>query len=227
MTDDRRDDELAARLDVEPLDDLTRRRLVSRAMAESATDGAAAAHGRDRAMLTRLVAAAAVLLVLAVGVVGLLTTTDGGNDTTVAGRKADQAARATPQAGSGSVADQGASAAAEVAPSADATTRGSTTPATSALGADLGDVGDLSTAAARRRLLDDIDAATLAAPVTADAATAFGFAPCPPLNVSSLIASGTATFDGRPATVVVNERADGSRRVRLLLRDPCEVRQLR
>jgi hypothetical protein len=226
--DDRRDDALASHLEVDPLDDLTRRRLVSRAMAASATEGATTpANGRDRSTLTRLVAAAAVFLVLAVGMVALLTTNDGGNDVTVADRKADQAARATPQAGSGSASDQDTSAAAEVAPSADATTAADASgdSGTAALATNLGDVGDLSTSAARRRLLDTIDAWLPQVPIGRVAG--LGVDACRLAEVPRFIGSGSGTVDGRDAFVVVNERADGSNRVRLVISDPCEVRQLR
>lgn len=224
MADDPRDDELAAQLHVEPLDDVTRRRLVHRALAESAPDDAAAPSSRgDRSLLTRLVAAAAVFFVLAVGVVALLTTSDNREGSLEAGRDLDRSSSALPQAGSGSVADQGASVAAEGAASADANASDAsskTAPATI-----LGDVGDLSTAAARRRLLAMIDAAPLAtATAAASGPTLDG---CEVGGTPSAVVYATGTVDGRNAFVVVNERADGSRRVRLVISDPCEVRQLR
>jgi hypothetical protein len=236
MVDDARDDELAARLQVEPLDEVTRRRLVRRALAEPAVMGTAppepiAPERRDRSRRTRFVAAAAVLLVVAVGVVSLLATSNSQNDSTEAGRRSDQAVRAAPQAGSGS-------AAAQVAPAGNADQSTPTAGGASSAEAfgdagvtNLGDVGDLTAAPARRRLLATIDAtpfATTGGAGVAAATDAGGLTgTCPLTDVAHPLAAGTATFDGRGAFVVVDQRGDGSRRVRLVISNPCEVRQLR
>ncbi|HEX5585928.1 MAG TPA: hypothetical protein VFZ17_01335 [Acidimicrobiia bacterium] len=235
MVDDPRDDELATHLAVEPLDDLTRRRLVQRALTETASDAVEPVR-RDRSLLTRFVAAAAVLLVVAVGVVSLLTVADGGNDTTVAGRKSsNQSVQTTLQAGSGSAATEqlvpessaeaGASATAADAAPTDAASNGAADASGLGAATNLGEVGDLSTRAARRRLLAAIDTATFSesAPLGVGGLTGS----CPLSPVPRFLAYGTAAVDGRDAFVVVNERTDGSRRVRLVVTDPCEVRQLR
>jgi hypothetical protein len=79
---DARDERIAAMLEVPPLDDLTRRRLVRRALG----DAAPAAPGR-RARLLR-VAAAAVVGVAVVGGAAALVLRDGGNGNEVADQEA-------------------------------------------------------------------------------------------------------------------------------------------
>jgi hypothetical protein len=41
-----------------------------------------------------------------------------------------------------------------------------------------------------------------------------------------VVAQGSGTIDGRRATVVLLEDADGTRTFEAVLEDPCEVRQL-
>src|SRR3954451_15341355 len=67
---DARDERIAARLEAEPLDDLTRARLVRTAMAASEPGAAATARKRatSGSRLRWLGVAAAIVLVLAVGV---------------------------------------------------------------------------------------------------------------------------------------------------------------
>jgi hypothetical protein len=88
---DARDERLAALLEVEPLDDVTRRRLVSRAVEQGPSAGAQ----RRRLARVPLAAAAAVLAALVVVGGGLALVLRGGGTTTEAeragGRTADRA----------------------------------------------------------------------------------------------------------------------------------------
>src|SRR5262249_31630625 len=93
----------------------------------------------------------------------------------------------------------------------------------------LGDAGDLSTAAARTRLLARIDG-SLAGNTAGNAttrgvgATALGCAVDAPGDV---VATGTGTYGARPAAVVVTRDAEGALHVRVVTADPCTVRTLR
>lgn len=82
--DDERDERLAAFLEVPPLDDVTRKRLVRRALDESGGESQRPGH-RSRL----LAVAAAVLAVLVIGGGTALVLRDDGDDSTVASRTED------------------------------------------------------------------------------------------------------------------------------------------
>jgi hypothetical protein len=220
---DARDEALAARLDVEPLDELTRRRLVARAMAATDDDVAPAAEPAATPHLLRWFAvAAAVLVVVVIGSVAVLRT--GGSDhTEVASRQASGVdATARDAAGSEQTPGKSAGAATGASPS----TAPGTSSTTAGLGVALGDFGDLSKAAARRRVLAAIDAAGLTAAPADLGSSSAGDPACPSEQLAPILATATGTYHDRPAEVVVTERS-GTRHVLLLIANPCEVRQLR
>ena len=211
MADDERSPEIAAEikawLEVEPLDDVTRRRLVSSALRETETADAPAPARRSRTW--RWIAAAAALVIVAVGTVAVVSA-NGGHD------EQQQAA------GDRSTA---------VAPKA--------VSAAPNLG-DFGNLDDPANLAALRAALTSNSFATSSAtpeaagdaPTSAQGATGGNGAP-PSLcgavvpEGGSILAQATGTIDGRHATVVLIEKADGTRTSDAVLEDPCEVRHLR
>jgi hypothetical protein len=224
MADDRRDERLAELLDVEPLDELTRRRLVARALEESSPGRAdpEPAETLRRGRWQPFAAAAAIVVVLVAGLVVLLGG-DGSDPPEQAlrpSRPAEVAPRdADSRAASPAPASRGASSSA-----GDVEVEGS----------GLGDFGDLSQPANRVRAVEAALADRLAGSPRTDATgdtTAFAAASpaaaaCSPVGATSVVAYGTGTFHDRPALVVVTRRDDGSARVRLVVGDPCEVRDL-
>jgi hypothetical protein len=214
VNEDARDERLGEALAVPPLDDVTRRRLVRNAL-DAAADGAGGGTGADppeRRSWAPLVAAAAVILLVVVGFVAL---GGGGNDSTSdsAARKADRVPTAeTPSA----AADSSSGAAASLIPGS----------------ADLGDLGDLSSTAARDRaraavagsptgytagvdnveeLLQDVADASCADSLRASGSTVVGV--------------GSATIDGHRAAVVLTE-SNGTRTAHLLVFAPCALHPL-
>jgi len=93
---DRRDEEVAALLEVPPLDDVTRRRLVGRALAQT---GGSARRAPRVTRLTAAVAAAVAVVVIGAGTALVLRDDNGGD--TVAGR--------TPEAARGEASEGAAS----------------------------------------------------------------------------------------------------------------------
>lgn len=208
---DTRDGEVAQWLEVEPLDELTRRRLVANALREGDAAAAPAAPPTRSSHAWRwLTAAAAVVVVLVVGLA--LLSGGGGND--------------------------------EQATSRD---RAALTPKSAAPTRDVGDFGNLddpaNLAALRRALGNPADTAEFQAPpeaagdalgsssdTTSGAASSAGDATrlCGAVlpDGGRIVAEGTGTVDGRPATVVLLEAADGTRSLVVVLEDPCEQREL-
>ena len=93
MADDDRSPDVAARLEVEPLDDVTRRRLVTNALRES--DAAPAPANTHPMRAWRWLAAAAVVVVVLVGGLAVLAS-NGGDDAPTASRQ-DQMTALAPQ----------------------------------------------------------------------------------------------------------------------------------
>lgn len=205
--------EVAAWLQVDPLDDVTRRRLVSTALRQShpGTSPVTTRTTRTSRAGRWIAAAAAVVVVLVVGL-ALVTAGSGGDD--------QQATR-----------DDGVTA----SPKASGASRGVV---------DVGDFGDLDQLANRRALRAALETpsnalTTPSAPEAAagDAASSEpSAADAAPSRVActeelpagaTVVARGSGTLDGRPATVVLTQRADGSRSIDALLQDPCERRRLR
>lgn len=200
---DARDPEVATALEVEPLDELTRRRLVTTALRETEEP----AHRPSRAW--RWVAAAAAVVVIAVGTLAIVTA-KGGHD--------EQ--RAT-------------------APVRTPAAEGSAAPkAVAGAAPNVGDFGNLDDPANLTRLRSALSSAAGSsfASDSTHAQSSAGAQAAAPSSVPSCtvgdlpgdtrVAQGTGTLDGRAAIVVLVVHADGSRSVDAVLSDPCEVRSL-
>jgi hypothetical protein len=255
MPDDRRDDELAALLDVEPLDELTRRRLVAHALEHSRSgalpDAAPGAvpkrRGRDSTRLVTVAAALVVLLVVGIAAFTLprddqgRRTTDAALGSLEAAGDAAPAPSAPPSARSAPPSLPDSTGALESQAAPERASRGTTTgPADGALSApdaatderapDLGNFGELTRTGARARILAAVEASSWsdAATTSSGAISASGrFGECASRIAAPIVATARGTFDGRPALVAVTRRDDGSARVRVVLTEPCEVRRLR
>jgi hypothetical protein len=203
---DARDEQVAGWLAVEPLDDVTRRRLVSTAMRETA---APPSSRPSRAW--RWIAAAAAIVVLVVGGLALLTA-DGGNDE----QQASTPAR-TPEAAAGSAAPKTASAPPQLGDFGNLDNRANL---------DRLQAASPSTADARSGAFST-DSAAPSAGATSQAAPASSGACADRLPTGAIIAEATGTLGGRSARVVVTQLPDGSRSFDAVLSDPCEVRHLR
>jgi hypothetical protein len=196
---DARDPELAARLAVDPLDEVTRRRLVTTALA--ATEAGHEPRPRGPRGWRWLAAAAAVVVVAAGGLA--IVTAEGGHDE-------QQASRLPVRERAGH-----ADSATGVAP------------------VDVGAFGDLddptNLAALRAALLTTTrpTGASAETPAVAPAVPTTRAACASDLPAGTVLARGTGTLDGRPATVVLTELADGSRSYDAVLDHPCGVRHLR
>jgi len=212
MADDDRDPQVAQWLPVEPLDDVTRRRLVSNALRESEADEPVPPARSSRGWQW-LTAAAVIVAVLVVGLA--LLTAGGGNDEEQATKRdraalSPNAAQATPDVGDFGDLDVPANLArlrsALDAPGA--ASSGAAAPQTTPSGATDSQGGS-----------------------SAEAAPADGSAEVRLCGVTApdggrVVAQGTGTLDGRRATVVVLEANDGTRTLEAVLEDPCEVREL-
>ena len=200
---DGRDPDVAARLAVEPLDDVTRRRLVSTALRHADAPGTHARSSR----VWRWIAAAAALVVIVAGTLAIVTA-GGGNDEH----------RAT-------------------GPTHAPTAAGAAPPSLATV-PDVGDFGDLdqpgNLARLRRALQANDRFAQGEASASAPSADATGRAVAGALPAcatvvpsdATAIAQATGTIDGRRTTVLLVERADGTRHVDAVLVDPCELREL-
>jgi hypothetical protein len=212
MPDDERSPEIAAQtaawLEVEPLDDVTRRRLVSSALRETEPETVdPPAPGRP-SRTWRWIAAAAALVIVAVGTLAVVSANGGHDEQQQA--SGDRSTALAPKAVSS-------------AP-------------------NLGDFGNLddpaNLAALRAALTSSSFAASSAAPEAAgdtakseQGATAGNGASqslCGAVvpDGGSILAQATGTIDGRRATVVLIEKADGTRSSDAVLEDPCELRHL-
>jgi hypothetical protein len=203
---DARDEELAARLAVPPLDELTRRRLVRDAL--DAAHAAEPRRNRRRHAPWWAAAAAVVVVAVAATALALRSGSGSGDRTTAAAPKTEPARSPSPRAQSGS---------------------GSTTPSpdqrlavptpVEASGASLGDLGEVADRATLRervaaaepsfssdKAFGNAGQSSSAAPVAIPCATALA-AGQPQLG--PILASGTATFHGAPATVVTARNRSG------------------
>jgi hypothetical protein len=214
MADDERAPEVAAEitawLEVEPLDDVTRRRLVASALHETeSVDAPASAAATARpSRAWRWIAAAAALVIVAAGTLAVITASGGHDDKQQAA--GDRSTALAPKAVS-------------AAP-------------------NLGGFGNLddpaNLAALRAALKANSFAASSAPPeaaadatTSAQGATAGNRAPLSLCGAvvpegGSILAQATGTIDGRHATVVLIEKADGTRASDAVLEDPCELRHL-
>lgn len=207
MADHERDPVIAARLPVEPLDEVTRRRLVATALRESE---ALAAPPSRPSRAWQWVAAAAAIVVLMVGGLALLTA-GGGHDEPQASR--DRSITASPEGlkvtpDVGDFGDLGQAANLDRLRSAlDSNSRAPAAPSAEASTPQAaGDAaGSTSDAGAAKRSLDLC-------------ASSF--------PGGAVLALGSGTIDGRTATVFLVQQADGSRSLEAVLDDPCETRRL-
>jgi hypothetical protein len=205
--DEPRDEQVAQWLAVAALDDVTRRRLVSNALRDADTNAAPAPARPSRAW--RWVAAAAVLLVVLVGGLVVLTAR-GGDDTPVASR---EEIRVLPPEATGSTRDVGDFGDLDV-PANLAALRAALAQSESGSSAPqvAGDASSVPAGEREWKIADGQGELRLCGLTLPDGATA--------------VAQGTGTVDGRKATVVLVEAADGTRTVDAVLEAPCEVRHL-
>jgi hypothetical protein len=197
---DERDERVGSLLEVEPLDEATRHRLVSTAMN---------AAGPSRTI--RWVAVAAAVIVLAV--IGFaVVSRSGGNDDQAASRAPNPAALGVPAAGPNAA-----------GPRADAGSAGS-----SATPIDVGEFGNLDDPAKLARLRAALRS-PVASP-TADRATdtaALASSHCRgSLPKGTVAAVATGTIEGRSAIVVLTTTTGDERSIDAVLTHPCEVRPL-
>jgi hypothetical protein len=208
MADDDRADDFdgrrASRLEVEPLDDVTRRRLVATALRASE------ARPSRPSRAWRWLAAAAVVLVVA-GVGFAVLRSGSGSDDQTASRSeavslAPEATAAARQVGDYGDLDDAANLA--------------------ALRAALDDESAGASTAAPRAAGDSAQAAG-ASPAAGSTATTAPASLCGLVDHGgTIVALGTGTIDGRRATVALVEGADGTRTFEAVLESPCEIRAL-
>jgi hypothetical protein len=219
MTDDStRDERLAGLLEVEPLDELTRRRLVGTALRASAPPA------RETG---RLIAAVAAATLLVAGGLGLLAVTDDGGSVPTANR---------PQRAEEPLDRSTEAAPAPSAASPSTSVVGDTTAQSAVAVRDAGDFGDLTDPIALGRARaalepagtttydgSDVGEGRRAADLVARARSA---ACASELSAGTIVAVGSGAFGDREAIVLATQRADGSRVVEALVLGPCEVRPL-
>ena len=207
--DDGRDPRIAGLLEVAPLDEVTRARLVRTALA--GTDEPAGHEGvqepersPERKPLAAILAvAAAFLVVLVVGLAVLVPRESDVPGPAALDAPSDSAKRATPAAPF--LPDASAAPAVQEAPAAGSESALEVQPAPLTL-PSLGDLGDVSNEtrlarAASARLARPFDAMTVTVKgCAASAGNAFG----------TPVAAGTGTIDGRRAVVVVAEQPAGT-----------------
>jgi hypothetical protein len=205
--DDARDERLHELLEVEPLDELTRRRLVTAALRESAP------ASRSRRWVA--VAAIVVALVIAGGIA--LIATRGSNDNAPTALK-DQGGRTGAAAAPGR-APEGATPPVDAGDFGDLAVAANLARARAALdtapsaGATSADRAQSTTAGGPTR------GAALAARLAALSCAG-------ELPKGTVTAVGTGTFGSRAAIVVAKDLPDGTRSADAVLSDPCEVRPL-
>jgi hypothetical protein len=226
--DDPRDERLGKLLEVEPLDELARRRLVSTAMRASAPPARSRLAGQAR---NRLVAVAAVAAVVVVG--GLSYLALRGNDN--AAPSAASALTTSPATASSSATAQPKSQSETSGSTADrAETAAPNAAAATAQPRDLGDFGDLQVSANLDRLRATTTSSALSASAPQDQAenrasvvTRLRALACAAeLPEGTIVAIGTAQFGTRDAIVVLTSLADGTTSLDAVVTHPCEVRPL-
>jgi hypothetical protein len=204
MADDERSPEIAEWLEVEPLDDAARRRLVSAALRETGDVDAPSARRpvpAPRSRTWRWIAAAAAVVIVAVVTLAVVTA-DGGND--------EQQATRPP---STSLAPEALKDARDVG--------------------DFGNLDDPAHVAALRAALDQPSQGSAAPQAAAGAASGVSRsnaqtapAGCMRGVIGTVVAQGSGTIGGHPVTVVLLEGAGGARSLDALFQDSCEIRHL-
>jgi hypothetical protein len=205
---DARDPQVTDWLQVEPLDDLTRRRLVSKALQETGEPA------RRPSRAWRWMAAAAALVVLVTGTLAIVTARGGHDEqqATAPVRTPEAAADATSKAVSGAP-DVGDFGDLDQPDNLAALRRALDSPSSAASAAApqaAGDSGFASDSGASER---------------SGAGTALSQCSVR-LPDGTVVAQGEGTLDGRRATVVLTETAAGKRSLDAVLSDPCELRHL-
>lgn len=215
MPDDDIDPRLAAQLVVEPLDDVTRRRLVRNAL--DGTDSAPSEHRRARRSARMLVAAAAIAIVF-LGGGALVAVLDSDGST--------PAAAPTP---AHTPVEERSATAAPAHPEAQNRLDAGDAFAKAPSPVDLGAVGNLSDPAvvASLRVAGSTSPAPAAAAATGRVAQLLDRldrSTC--VTVGTPVALATGRLDGRRALVVVALDAAGKPTIDAVLSDPCEARRL-
>jgi hypothetical protein len=191
---DERDDELASLLEVPPLDDDTRRRLVTRALDDARPASA------PRRLRRVLVPAAAVLVAVVLVGVGVIALVDrGGEDTTTAGRSSTTEAPSPDRR----------------APAPDQPSGAESL----AVAKDLGDLGDVTDAGdLRREVRARLDEPPAAARAAAPACLERAVAGSPPPS-----AFGTGTRGGEPVLVLLLPSTGDRSSIVLLATETCRA----
>ncbi len=187
---------------VAPLDEVTRRRLVSRALGESA---APARGGWTERVSWRAVAAVLAVVVIAGGLALSLQRGDGSSSSTASRAKSGTSTTAQPKSAAAS-----------------------DLSAARALG-DLGDVSDPTQLATRVRVADQFAAArevggtqsSVPAPAAADALGSCASALHGPGTIRAI---GSGTVDGRAAAIAVAVDQQGHEQAIVVLLDGCKAR---
>ena len=206
MTDhDARDPNLASRLRVEPLDEVTRARLIRTAVQAAADDTLQDQRARRTFAARVLAVAAAVAAVVVVSVV-LLTR---GSD------EPRPAALAPSNSASEKATAESASPTSALRDSALASGTAGDAFANQPLTA-LGPLGEIAKPSVLRDAIAHAERAGTTTPPTC-ATTAATSAGTP-------VAAGTGTVDGEPATVIIVKRTDGGRRAVTVIDATCEQR---
>jgi hypothetical protein len=207
--DERRDERIAEWLAPEPLDEVTRRRLIGTAMREREREPAASPSAPSRAW--RWIATAAAIVVVLVAGLAVFTAQGGNQQAALndAGKKREDTSSLTERA---------------------------SPRAASAPPVDVGDFGDLSDPANLDRLrttLEKARAGPESPAAVADAGSAFTSSAAlstlacrDQLPAGTVTAVGSGTLDGRRAVVVLTDLGGGDRSIDAVLDDPCEVRPL-
>jgi hypothetical protein len=215
VDDDIRDERLSTLLSIEPLDELTRRRLVGTALRASAPR-----HGR------RLAVAAAVAVIVTGGALGYLALQSDNPSTLTASREHPPTSTRAAPAGQAVESD---SAAADVSPQQK---RSASAFSVTAPPRDAGDFGDLGIRGNLDRLRSAIASPkTYAAQSSSDRITEvmsrLAALPCArELPPGTIRAVATGRFANRDAIVVWTEAADGTHSLDAVVTEPCEVRPL-
>ena len=207
MADDERSPEVAGWLEVEPLDDVTRRRLVSSALRETEPETAdPPAPGRP-SRTWRWIAAAAALVIVAVGTLAVVSANSGHDEqqqATTGTSRSPEALKIAHDVGDFGDLDKSANLTRLRTALASATARPSAGAAAPSESADSSAQSREAGAAAGRPL--DLCGSVFPG--------------------GTVLALGSGSIDGRHASVFLVQQADGSRSFEAVLDDPCETRHL-
>ncbi len=193
---DVRDERLAVRLETEPLDEVTRARLVRIALAATAETTTTSQPSRWSARTRWLAVAAALVVVLAVGLAVVLRDDSGSEPTAARAPKTGASESRSRSAADSSELDQNFSTDSGIRP--------------------LGDLGDVGSTPKLRQAVtaagtDAPSASPLSERSAQAAATPAAAAPCVIKPRGTIVATGSGTAQGEAVAVYVVERPNGSR----------------